>query len=49
MYAIAFDLDQDMLEQTYHVPSYQKASQDSKEVYILGMYLKSMLFLVFWL
>ena len=31
MYAIAFDLDQDMLEQTYHVPSYQNAYGDIKK------------------
>jgi virulence-associated protein VapD len=31
MYAIVFDLDQDTLEKTYHVPSYQNAYGDIKK------------------
>ncbi|EGN3042399.1 virulence factor [Escherichia coli] len=31
MYAIAFDLDQDILQKTYHVPSYQNAYGDIKK------------------
>lgn len=32
MYAIVFDLDQDMLSKTYHVPSYQNAYGDIKKL-----------------
>ena len=31
MYAIVFDLDQDMLSKTYHVPSFQNAYGDIKK------------------
>lgn len=31
MYAIVFDLDQETLEKTYHVPSYQNAYGDIKK------------------
>jgi virulence-associated protein VapD len=31
MYAIVFDLDQDTLEKSYHVPSYQNAYGDIKK------------------
>ena len=31
MYAIVFDLDQDMLSMTYHVPSFQNAYGDIKK------------------
>ena len=31
MYAIVFDLDQDTLSKTYHVPSYQNAYGDIKK------------------
>lgn len=31
MYAIVFDLDQDILSKTYHVPSYQNAYGDIKK------------------
>ncbi len=32
MYAIVFDLDQETLSKTYHVPSYQNAYGDIKKV-----------------
>lgn len=32
MYAIVFDLDQDTLSNTYHVPSYQNAYGDIKKL-----------------